>query len=165
MPQSTWNWAAKTAWLIQELSEKTVFTLHFFCTFHFFILFFKDDVCLPCHWCFLVCDLFNLFSKVSVNPKGNQSWIFTGRTDAEAETPVLWPPGVKNWLIGKDPDAGKDWGRRRRGRKRMRWSDSITDVMDIRLSRLQELVMDRETWHPAVHEAAKSQTWLSNWTN
>ena len=45
-----------------------------------------------------------------LNPKGNQSWIFLGRTDAEAETPILWPPNVKNWLIGKDPDAGKDWG-------------------------------------------------------
>ena len=59
-----------------------------------------------------------------INPKGNHFWIFTGRTDAEAETPILWPPDGKNWLIGKDPDAGKDWGRRRRGQQRMRWLDA-----------------------------------------
>ena len=70
-----------------------------------------------------------------VNPKGNQSWIFIGRTDAEAETPILWPRDVKNWLIGKDPDAGK--GRRRRGRQRIRWLDDITDAMDMSLSKLQ----------------------------
>ena len=65
-----------------------------------------------------------------VNPKGNQSWIFTGRTDAEAESPILWPPDGKSWLIGKDPDAGKDWRWRRRGRQRMRRLDGITDLMD-----------------------------------
>ena len=65
-----------------------------------------------------------------VNPKGNQSWIFIGRTDAKAETPILWPPHGKSWLIGKDPDAGRDWGRRRRGRQRMRWLDGITNLMD-----------------------------------
>ena len=66
-----------------------------------------------------------------VNPKGNQSWIFIGRTAAEAETPVLWPPDTKNWLIWKDPDAGKDWRQRRRGWQRMRWLDGITDSMNI----------------------------------
>ena len=65
------------------------------------------------------------------HPKGDQSWVFIGRTDAESETPILWPPDAKNWLIGKDPDAGRDWVRRRRRWQRMRWLNGITDLMDM----------------------------------
>ena len=99
-----------------------------------------------------------------VHPKGDQSWVFIGRTGVEAGTPILGPPDAKSWLIGKDPDAGKDWGQEQKGMTEEEMAGCITNSMNMCLGRLWQLVMDREAWHAAVHGITKSRTQLSKWT-
>ena len=122
----------------------------------------------PKNWCFWTVVLEKTLESPldckeikPVNPKLNQPWIFTGRTDTEA--PILWPCDAKRQLIGRDPIPGQDWRQKEKGWWRMRWLNSITNSMDMNLSKLQQTVEDRGAWHAAVHGASKSQTRLSNW--
>ena len=131
----------------------------------------KKESQAPNNWCFWTVVLEKTLESPldcketqPVHPKGNQSWIFNGRTYAEAETPILRPTDAKNWLIWKDPDAGKDWRQEERGMtedEMVRW---YHDSMDMSLSKLRALVMDRESWRAASHGVPKSWTRLSDWT-
>ena len=120
------------------------------------------------NWCFwtvvLEKTLESLLDCKEIQPvhsEGDQPWVFIGRTDVEAETPVFWPPDAKNWLIRKDPDAGQDWRQEEKGMtedEMVGWHHWVNGHM----SKLQELTVDREAWRAAVHEVTKSQTWLSD---
>ena len=116
------------------------------------------------NWCFGTVVLAK--TRESLGLQGNQtsqSWIFTGGTDAEAETPILWPPDAKNWLIGKDRDAGKDWRQKDKGTTEDEMVGWHTDSVDLSLSKLWEMVKDRKDWHTAVHGVAKNWIRLNDW--
>ena len=124
----------------------------------------------PKNWCFRILVLEKTLESLldckeiqPVNPKVNKSWIFIGRTDAEADAPLLWPPDAKSWFNGKHPDAGKDWGQKEKRATEERQLHSITDSMNMHLSKLREIVKDRGAWCAAVHGVTKSRT-LGVWT-
>ena len=124
----------------------------------------------PMNWCFWIVVLEKTLESPldckeiqPVHPKGDQSWMFIGWSDVEAETPILWPPDAKNWLIWKHPDAGKDWGQKK-GTTEDEMADGITVSIDMSLGRLWDLVLDKEAWHAAAHEVTKSWTRLRDWT-
>ena len=128
----------------------------------------------PKNWCFWTVVLektlespFDFKEIQPVHPKGNQSWIFIGRPDAKVETPILWPPDAKNWVIGKDPDSGKDWRLEEKGTTEDEMVGWCHWLDGHELSKLHELVMDRETWRAAVHGSQwVGHDWATelNWT-
>ena len=123
-------------------------------------------------WCWRMMLLTVVLEKTLENPckeiqpvhsKGDQYWVFFGRTDAKAETPVLWPPHAKSWLIGKDPDAGRDWGQEEKGTTEDEMAGWHHLLDGHELGKLRELVIDREAWSAAIHGVVNSRTRLSDW--
>ena len=125
----------------------------------------------PKNWCFWTVVLEKTLESLLAckeiqpfHPKGDQSWVFIGRTDVEADTPILWPPDVKKWLIGKDPDAGKDWGQEEKGTTEDEMVEWHHQLDGHEFGYTLGGLMDREAWRAVAYGVAKSRTQLSDWT-
>ena len=157
------------SFVFSSINERSCYSAHSLAAD---VIFWIWAILIGIQWCLIVLIFISLMTNESpldckeiqpVHPKGDRSWVFIGRTDVEAETPILWPPDAKSWLIWKDPDAGKAWGEEEKGTTEhevVGWQHRLNGHG---LGRLWQLVINREAWCAVVCGVTKSGTWLSDW--